>query len=77
MEEIQGLAGMGDAAIATPIGSQPGQQELGVQEVMMLLQQGANPQELLEMGVPANVIERAMQLMVEMQNGQVGLAGLA
>ena len=87
-EEMMGLAGQGT--------QEQGMQEQGMQEqalpqrdemeqmvvqVAQLIMQGATAQELLQMGVPQNVIDMAMQL-VQSQQGSVagptqnaGLAG--
>jgi len=45
-----------------------------VQQVMLLLTQGANPDELLAQGVPAEVIELAMQGLQAQAAQQQGLA---
>jgi len=49
-----------------------------VNEVKQMLMQGANPEELLQRGIPQAVIEQAMmELQAEMQQSQgQGLAGL-
>lgn len=51
MAQEQGLAGQGQ---------QSSQQ--AVQQVVMMLQQGIQPQELLQQGIPAELIEAAMAM---------------
>ena len=49
-----------------------------VEEIMMLLQQGVTPEELMQKGVPQEIIEAAMAMLQQMaaqqQQGE-GLAG--
>ncbi len=45
-----------------------------VQEVAAMLAQGANPEELLAQGVPAEVIEMAMQMLQAEEAQQQSLA---
>ena len=60
MEE-QGLASM----------QQPAQAAMTIDDVIMMLQQGANPQELVDMGVPVELIRQAiMKLQEQMGKGQ-------
>ena len=75
---MMGLAGQGMQEQALP---QQNEMEQMVVQVAQLIMQGATPQELLQMGVPQNVIDMAMQL-VQSQQGSVagptqsaGLAG--
>ena len=77
-EEMMGLDGQGMQEQALP---QQDEMEQMVVQVAQLIMQGATPQELLQMGVPQNVIDMAMQL-VQSQQGSVagptqnaGLAG--
>ena len=77
-EETMGLAGQGMQEQALP---QQNEMEQMVVQVAQLIMQGATPQELLQMGVPQNIIDMAMQL-VQSQQGSVagptqnaGLAG--
>ena len=77
-EQNMGLAGQGLQEQALP---QRNQMEEMVQKVAQLLQQGATPEELLQMGVDRSIIDMAMQL-IESQQGSVagptqnaGLAG--
>ena len=77
-EEMMGLAGQGMQEQALP---QQDEMEQMVVQVAQLIMQGATPQELLQMGVPQNIIDMAMQL-VQSQQGSVagptqnaGLAG--
>ena len=79
-EGITGLAGEGMQDQALP---QRDEMEQMVAQVAQLIKQGATPQELIQMGVPQNVIDMAMQL-VQSQQGSVagptqnaGLAGSA
>ena len=77
-EQMMGLAGQGMQEQALP---QQNEMEQMVAQVAQLIMQGATAQELLQMGVPQNVIDMAMQL-VQSQQGSVagptqnaGLAG--
>jgi len=45
-----------------------------VEEVAMMLQQGANPDELLAQGVPMEVLEMAMQMLQGQVAQEQGLA---
>lgn len=77
MEENMGLAGQGLQEQALP---QRNQMEEMVQKVAQLLQQGATPEELLQMGVPQEVIDMAIQLVSNQQGSIAGPtqnAGLA
>ena len=70
MEETQGLSkaaggGMDEAKM----------QEL-LQQVIQMLQQGTTPEELLQMGVPKEIIDYAIQ-MLQQQGGQQAPAGAA
>ncbi len=77
-EELMGLAGQGMQEQAL---HQQNEMEQMVVQVAQLIMQGATVEELLQMGVPQNVIDMAMQL-VQSQQGSVagptqnaGLAG--
>lgn len=77
-EEMNGLAAQGMQEQALP---QQGEMDQIVVQVSQLIMQGATVEELLQMGVPQNVIDMAMQL-VQSQQGSVagptqnaGLAG--
>lgn len=77
-EEMIGLAGQGMQGQALP---QRDEMEQMVVQVAQMIMQGATVEELLQMGVPQNVIDIAMQL-VQSQQGSVtgptqnaGLAG--
>ena len=77
-EEMNGLAAQGMQEQALP---QQGERDQMVVQVAQLIMQGATAEELLQMGVPQNVIDMAMQL-VQSQQGSVagpaqnaGLAG--
>ena len=82
-EELMGLAGQGmqEQGMQEQALPQRDEMEQMVVQVDQLIMQGATAQELLQMGVPQNVIEMAMQL-VQSQQGSVagptqnaGLAG--
>ena len=82
-EEMMGLAGQGMQGHGMQEQALPQQDKMEqmVVQVAQLIMQGATPQELLQMGVPQNVIDMAMQL-VQSQQGSVagptqnaGLAG--
>ena len=76
-EEMMGLAGQGMQEQALP---QQDEMEQMVVQVAQLIMQGTTPQELLQMGVPQNVIDMAMQLGQSQQGSVVGPtqnAGLA
>lgn len=68
-EETMGLAGQGMQEQALP---QRDEMERMVVQVAQMIMQGATAQELLQMGVPQNVIDMAMQLV---QNQQGSVAG--
>ena len=77
-EEMMGVAGQGMQWQALP---QRDEMEQMVVQVAQMIMQGASVQELLQLGVPQNVIDMAMQL-VQSQQGSVsgptqnaGLAG--
>lgn len=84
-EEIMGLArqGVQEQALQEQALPQRDEMEQMIAQVAQMIMQGATPQELLQMGVPQNVIDMAMQL-VQSQQGRVagptqnaGLAGSA
>ena len=56
---------------------QPQQQQVGVEQVAAMLMQGVTPEELVQKGVPVQVIEQAMMLIQQQQQVQAGDAGLA
>ena len=68
-EEMQGMAAMG----MTPTGSR-----FTVAQVVEAIMQGVNPEELLAMGVPQEVIDKAMAKLMEQTQPpmQEGLAGM-
>ena len=77
-EETMGLAGQGIQEQALP---QRDETDRIIVQVAQMIMQGATTEELLQMGVPQNVIDMAMQL-VQSQQGSVagptqnaGLAG--
>lgn len=64
MEQMgQGLAGQMAAQ---------GTAEIRVQEVAQMLQQGVPPEELLKQGVPMEVIEQAVQMLMQMEQQAQG-----
>lgn len=69
MEEEQGLAASG-------MGQGGGQ--MTVDQVVQAIMQGANPDELLQMGVPQQVIDEAMKILMAQTQppAQEGLAGM-
>lgn len=87
-EEIMGLAGQGvqgqqEQVMQEQALPQRDEMEQMIVQVAQMIMQGATPQELLQMGVPQNVIDMALQL-VQSQQGSVagptqnaGLAGSA
>lgn len=59
--EMDGLAGQ---MVATPTGQVTGEDmQLILDEVIRLLSEGTTPEELMEMGVPPEIIEQAMTMM--------------
>ena len=81
-EELMGLAGQGMQEQGMQEQALPQQDEMEqmVVQVAQLIMQGATAQELLQMGVPQNVIDMAMQLMQSQQGSVAGptqSAGLA
>lgn len=71
----EGPAGMGPGSKMDPM--------VAVQEVAAMLQQGATPEELVAAGIPIEVVEAAIALLMEQgqvqpqgPQGPVGLAGM-
>lgn len=64
MNEEQGLAQQGAQA----------QQQQMLDQIVQMLMQGMSPEELQAQGVPAQLIQMAMQI-VEQQQGQLQLQG--
>ena len=82
-EEMMGLAGQGmqEQGMQEQALPQRGETDRMIVQVAQMIMQGATAEELLQMGVPQNVIDMAMQL-VQSQQGSVagptqnaGLAG--
>ena len=76
-EEMNGLAAQGMQEQALP---QQDEMDQMVVQVAQLIMQGATAEELLQMGVPQNVIDMAMQLVQSQQSSVAGStqnAGLA
>ena len=70
----QGLAGM---SAGQPQGQMPqghGQQMPTVEEVIDMLLQGAKPEELVQMGIPEELIMQAMQMLQKQSAPDQGLA---
>ena len=69
MEEEQGLAASG-------IGQGGGQ--MTIDQVIQAIMQGANPEDLLQMGVPQQLIDEAMKILMAQTQppAQEGLAGM-
>lgn len=59
-------AGMGQGAMQ-PKGPSTA---MGVEEVAQLLMQGVEPEELLEQGIPAEVIQQAIQMLMQQAQQQ-------
>ena len=79
----QGLAqqqAMQEQQMAQAQGQAPQVNEQMVTQVMALLEQGMSPEELLQRGVPMEVIEVAMQMLTQqatqIPEGEAGLAGM-
>jgi len=76
MEE-QGLAMMAGG------GRQPQGQGIGMEEVIQMLMQGTQPEELIQMGIPEELVIQAIQILKQQIQGQReapvqdGLAGMA
>ena len=72
-EEMQGMAAMG-----VPQGQPQQAMQMTVQQVVDAIIQGANPEDLLKMGVPQELIDQAMMILMEQTQpqGQEGLAGM-
>ena len=66
----------GLAAIGAQVSKQ---EEMTVDQVVALLQQGVQPEELVQMGVPPAVIEQAVQVLTQTVTAvpNEGLAGMA
>ena len=74
---MNGLAAQGMQEQSLP---QQGEMDQMVVQVAQLIMQGATAEELLQMGVPQNVIDMAMQLVQSQQSSVAGPtqnAGLA
>ena len=71
-EELQGMAAMGVPQ------RQPQLSQMTVQQVIDAIMQGANPEDLLKMGVPQELIDQAMMILMEQTQPpmQEGLAGM-
>ena len=72
MEEIEGLAAMSQGA---PQGRRAS--TATVEQAMQLLQSGRAPEELVQMGIPAEVVQMAIQRLPQVPQAPVeeGLAG--
>lgn len=70
-EEMMGLAGQGIQEQALP---RRDEMEQMIVQVAQMIMQGATAEELLQMGVPQNVIDMAMQLIQSRQGSVAGPA---
>lgn len=52
------------------VGAQPSMEEV-LQEVIRMLEQGSTPEQLLEMGVPQELLQQALMLMQQGQKQMV------
>lgn len=52
------------------VGAQPSMEEV-LQEVIRMLEQGSTPEQLLEMGVPQELLQQALMLMQQEQKQMV------
>ena len=70
----QGLAGMSAGQSQGQMPQGPDQQILTVEEVIGMLLQGAEPEELVQMGIPEELIMQAMQMLQKQSAPEQGLA---
>lgn len=70
----QGLAGMSAGQSQGQMPKGPGQQMPTVEEVIDMLLQGAKPEELVQMGIPEELIMQAMQMLQKQSAPEQGLA---
>ena len=70
----QGLAGMSAGQMPGQIPQESGQQIPTVEEVIDMLLQGAKPEELVQMGIPEELIMQAMQMLQKQSATEQGLA---
>ena len=70
----QGLAGMSAGQPQGQMPQGPGQQMSTVEEVIDMLLQGAKPEELVQMGIPEELIMQAMQMLQKQSAPEQGLA---
>jgi len=61
---------MGEVQQAAQGNSGAGAQEVTVEEVVQLLMQGVQPQELVDAGVPVDLIEQAIMIIQEQMKAQ-------
>ena len=85
MNEQPQLSAMGQAQAGQGQAPQPQSQQGSIEQVIELLMKGATPEELLQMGVPEEMIRQAIELVQQHQaqqqqaQGSVpeGLSGMA
>ena len=65
-EEMQG----GQAQQEAAMGAGAGGQEVMIEEVIQLLMQGVQPQELVDAGVPVELIEQAIMIIEQQMQSQ-------
>ena len=70
----QGLAGMSAGQMPGQMPQESGQQIPTVEEVIDMLLQGAKPEELVQMGIPEELIMQAMQMLQRQSAPEQGLA---
>lgn len=70
----QGLAGMSAGQMPGQMPQESGQQIPTVEEVIDMLLQGAKPEELVQMGIPEELIMQAMQMLQKQSAPEQGLA---
>lgn len=70
----QGLAGMSAGQSQGQMPQGPDQQLPTVEEVIDMLLQGAKPEELIQMGIPEELIMQAMQMLQQQSAPEQGLA---
>lgn len=54
-----------------------GMGQMGVREVVQMLMQGMSPEELVKQGVPAELVQAAMQMLMKQMPPQDSQSGLA
>lgn len=57
--------GLAATVAEPPAAGEGGSQEITIEDIVYLLMQGADPQELVQMGIPPEVIEQVLQMIAE------------